>query len=118
MKSKRKVGVGGVFWRQWSEAEARAHLEELRRTEESAVEFARRKGISPQRLAYWKKRLASKKGSETKPAFVAVTMPATPSTRAEIEIRVAGVAVIVREGCDVEHVARVVEALGGRPRPC
>jgi len=118
MKSKRKAGMGGRFWRQWSEAEARAHLEELRGTGESAVGFARRKGISPQRLAYWKKRLASAKGSETKPAFVAVTMPATPSTRAEIEIRVAGVAVIVREGCDVEHVARVVEALGGRPRPC
>jgi len=64
------------------------------------------------------KRLASAKGRETKPAFVAVTMPVTPSTRAEIEIRVAGVAVIVREGCDVEHVVRVVEALGRRTRPC
>ena len=118
MKSKRKAGIGGRIWRQWSEAEARAHLEELRRTAESAVGFARRKGVSPQRLAYWKTRLASAKGSETKAAFVAVTMPATPSTCGEIEIRVGGVAVIVREGCDVEHVARVVEALGGRTRPC
>ena len=76
------------------------------------------KGISTQRLAYWKKRLASAKGSESKPAFVAISMPATPSTRAEIEIRVAGVAVIVHEGCDVEHVARVVEALGRQTHPC
>ena len=118
MKSKTKAGIGGRFWRQWSEAEARAHLDELRRTAESAVGFARRKGISTQRVAYWKKRLASAKGRDTKPAFVAVSMPATPSTHAEIEIRVAGVAVIVREGCDVEHVARVVDALGHRLRPC
>lgn len=118
MKSKTKAGIGGRFWRQWSEREARAHLEEFSRTAESAVGFARRKGVSTQRLTYWKKRLASAKGTEAKPAFVAVTMPATPSTHAEIEIRVAGVAVIVREGCDVEHVARVVDALGRRPRPC
>ena len=116
MKSKTKAGIGGRFWRQWSEAEARDHLEEFSRTAESAAGFARRKGISTQRLTYWKKRLASAKGRETKPAFVAVTMPATPSTRAEI--RVAGVAVIAHEGCDVDHVARVVEALGRRTRPC
>lgn len=118
MKSKTKAGAGGRFWRQWSEAEARAYLEEFSRTAESAVGFARRKGISTQRLTYWKKRLAWATGRETKPAFVAVTMPATPSTRAEVEIRVAGVAVIAHEGCDVEHVARVVEALGRRTRPC
>jgi len=118
MKSKTKAGPGGRFWRQWSEAEGRAHLEEFRRTAESAVGFARRKGISTGRLTYWKKRLASAKDRETKPAFVAVTMTATPNTRAEIEIRVASVTVIVREGCDVEHVARVVEALGRRTRPC
>jgi len=118
MKSRTKAGIGGRFWRQWSEAEARAHLDEFSRTAESAVGFARRMGISTRRLTYWKKRLASAKGRETKPAFVAVTMPATPSARAEIEIRVAGVAVIVHEGCDVEHVARVVEALGRRTRPC
>ena len=118
MKSTTKTGAGGRFWCQWSEAEARAHLEEFSRTAESAVGFARRKGISTRRLTYWKKRLASATGRETKPAFVAVTMPATPSTRAEVEIRVAGVAVIAHEGCDVEHVARVVEALGRRARPC
>ena len=118
MKSKTKTGIGERSWRQWSETEARAHLEEFRRTAESAVEFARRKGVSTQRLAYWNKRLASAKGRETKPAFVAVTMPATPSTRAEIEIRVAGVVIIAHEGCDVDHVARVVQALCRLKRPC
>ena len=75
-KTKTKASTGGRFWRQWSEAEARAHLEEFRRTAESVAEFARRKGVSTQRLAYRTKRLASAKGRETKPAFVAVTMPA------------------------------------------
>ena len=119
MKTKTKeAGIRGRFWRQWSEAEARDHLEESSRTAESAAEFARRKGISTQRLKYWKKRLASAKSRGSKPAFVAVTMAATPSTRAEVEIRVAGVAVIAHEGCDLEHLARVVEALGRRTRPC
>lgn len=115
---KTKAGVGGRSWRQWSEAEARVHLEELRRTAESTAGFARRKGVSSQRLSYWKKRLAWAEVTETKPAFVAVTLPPTPSTRAEVEIRVAGVTVIAREGCDVEHVARVIEALGRRAPPC
>jgi len=118
MKSKTKASIGGQFWSQWSEAEARAHLEEFSRAAESAAGFARRRGISTRRLAYWKKRLASATGGETKPAFLAVTMPATPSVLAEIEIRVAGVVVIAHEGCDVDQVARVVEALGRRTRPC
>ena len=115
MKSKTKAGVGGRSWRQWSEAEARVHLEELRRTAESTAGFARKMGVSAQRLSYWKRRLASAKVREATPAFVAVTLPSTPSTRAEVEIRVAGVA---REGCDVEHVARVIETLGRRKHPC
>jgi hypothetical protein len=118
MKSKTKTGIGGRFWHRWSEAEAVAHLDEFSRTAESAVGFARRKGISTQRLMYWKKRLASAKGRETKPAFVAVTMPGPPSTSAEIEVRVAAVVVIAHEGCDVDHVARLVEALGRRTRAC
>ena len=118
MKSKTKASIGGRFWRQWSETEARAQLEEFSGTAESAVGFARRKRISTRRLTYWRKRLASATGGATKPAFLAVTLPATPSTPAEIEIRVAGVVVIAHEGCDVDHVARVVEALGRRTRPC
>jgi hypothetical protein len=117
MTRKTKTGNGERSWRRWSEAEARTHLEELSRTTESAVGFARRKGVSTQRLTYWKKRLASAV-SEDRPAFVAVTIPSTASSRHEIEIRVADVAVVVREECDVEHVARLVEAIGRRLRAC
>jgi transposase-like protein len=84
-------------------------LDELATTGESAVGFARRKGISTQRLVYWRKRL----GEGTKPKFVAVSL-ATARAAASIEIAALGVVVRVREELDVEHVARLVEAIGRR----
>jgi transposase-like protein len=104
-------------WRRWSEEEACAALAELAQTGESAVGFARRKGVSTQRLQYWKKRLASAPSS-SQPAFVAVTLPRSPAGRPEIEIRVGEITVVVREGCDVEQVARLVDALTRRTRAC
>lgn len=119
MTRKTRTVDGERARRRWSEAEARRQLEELARTTESAVGFARRKGVSTQRLAYWKKRLAAASTSaDVKPAFVAVTMPEAASSRREIEIRVADVAVVVQEGCDVEHVAHLVEAIVRRTRAC
>jgi hypothetical protein len=88
---------------------------ELAETKETAARFARRKRISTQRLQYWKKRL--KDPSTKTPAFVAVTLP-PPVTRPEIEIRIGDVAVVVREGCDVEQVARLVDALSRRTLAC
>jgi len=112
-------GERGRGWRQWSEAEARAALTELARSAESTVSFARRKGVSPQRLQYWKKRLAwSPSPSSTPPAFVAVSLPAVPIERPEVEIRLGEVVVVVREGCNVELVARLVDALSRRARGC
>jgi hypothetical protein len=114
---KEKADEVGRAWRRWSEADARKALDELAETAESAAGFARRKGVSTQRLQYWKKRLASSETSA--PAFVAVTMPSVPVSRPEIEIRVGDdVAVIMREGCDVEKVAHFVDALLRRSRGC
>jgi transposase-like protein len=106
MRTNRRV-VGG--WRQWTEDEAREALAELASTGESAASFARRRGISTQRLAYWKKRL----GSGTGPKFVAVALPAATSPM-WIEIAACGVVVRIREQLDVEHVARLVDAIGRR----
>jgi hypothetical protein len=97
------------LWEQWTEAEARAALEEFAASGESAAGFARRKGISAGRMAYWRKRLSA----GATPAFVPVTVPSVSSPR-WLEIRSAGVVVRVREDLDVEHVARLVEALGRR----
>jgi transposase-like protein len=119
MTQKTEADEQGRSWRRWSEEEARAALAELAQTAESAVGFARRKGISTQRLQYWKKRLASSSSSgSAPPAFVAVTMPAVAACRPEMEIRVGEITVVVREGCDVEQVARLVDALSRRTRAC
>lgn len=96
-------------WRQWTEDEARGALEELAQTGESAAEFARRRGVSTQRLAYWRKRLVA----SAKPRFVAVALPGTGSP-ASIEIASSGVVVRVREDLDVDHIAQLVEAIGRR----
>jgi transposase-like protein len=112
MAKRSRKSVGIRRWRRWSEDEARSALAELAGSGESAVRFARRLGISTQRLAYWRKRLGT-----TSAAFVAVRLPTTTSAR-HIEIALDGVAVRVREDLDVEHVARLVEALARRARSC
>lgn len=104
----------GRRWKQWSEGEARAALAELARSGESASRFARIRGFSTQRIAYWRKRLA---GAST-PAFVSVAMPPLSATRAPIEIVVADVVIRVREEVDVEQLARIVDALARRDREC
>ena len=104
---------GGVRrWRQCTEEQARRALAELVASGESASVYARRKGISPQRLAYWRKRLAG----HAKTEFVAVELP--PSSAASIEIAAAGVVVRVREDLDTERVAGLVEAIGRRWGGC
>lgn len=92
-------------------------LEELTRSGESEASFCRRRGIGRQRLRYWRERLAT---SRPGPAFVPVDVRSAVevATAKEIAIRVGDVAVFVREDLDVEHVARLVEALGRRARGC
>lgn len=100
---------GGRHWRQWTEEQARGALEEFAASGESAATFARRKGVSARRLAYWKKRVRAK----ATPEFVAVEMP-SPVAREKIEIVASGVVVRVREDLDVERVAELVAAIGRR----
>lgn len=107
-----KGTVGGAYRHRWTETEARVALEELARSGESEVAFAQQRGYSNQRLRYWKKQL----GISTKPAFVAVAMPAARPPL-KIEIRLGAVSVCVREDLDVEHLARIVDALA-RVREC
>jgi hypothetical protein len=105
-------------WHQWTEDEARSALAELARSGESAATFARSRGFSSQRVYYWKKRLGD---SPAVPAFVPVRWPvAAPTSGAtpSIEIISGGIAVRVREDLDVEHLARIVDALASRARGC
>jgi transposase len=99
-------------WRQWTEEQARRALEELAASGESVAGFARRKGITPQRIAYWRKRLPGPAKTE----FVAVTLPAASARW--IEISAGGVVVRVAEDLDVDHVAQLAEAIGRRGVGC
>lgn len=76
--------------------------------------FARRNGISRQRLRYWRDRLGQ---VEAAPAFVAVTIPLSAGRTPTIEIQVGEVLVRVREDLDVSHVARLAVALS-RAKAC
>lgn len=99
-------------WRVWSEGEAREALAELSRSGESVAEFARREGISAQRVYYWKKRIAETNA----PAFVAV--PLAPGHAGQIEIIAEGVTIRVREDLDSERLAEIVGVLAQRGRGC
>ncbi len=98
-------------WRQWTESEAREALAELGRSGESVARFARRKGVSAQRVHHWRKRIAE--GGV--PAFVAV--PVAPRL-AQIEIVSEAVTVRVREDLDLEHVGDLIEVVARRGRGC
>jgi transposase-like protein len=107
--------VDGRRWRQWTEQEARTALEELARSGVSLSEFARRKGVSVNRLVYWKKRLIPARP----PAFVAVTLPHGASSPSPLlEILVGGVVVRVPDDADAERVAGIVRALTRRVEGC
>ena len=113
----KQLGRGG--WQRWGVREAREALAELAESGESTAAFARRKGVSTQRVAYWKKRL----GIAQRPAFVAVAIPSPSSGQSDsaqsdtIEIAVDGIVVRLREDVDPDRVARLVEALR-RAREC
>src|SRR5271166_4786996 len=105
-------------WHQWTEDEARSALEELARSGESVAAFARSRGFSTQRVRRWKKRLGE---TAAVGAFVPVRWPVAPATRdatPSIEIVSGGITLRVREDLDVEHVARLVDALASRARGC
>ncbi len=95
-------------WRRWTEERAREALGELEASGESAVSFAERKGVSAQRIAYWKRRLAGPSKTE----FVAVALPS--ASRGLMEICAGSIVIRVREELDVDHVARLVEAMARR----
>ena len=106
----------GRGWHRWSEEQARACLEELARSGTTVAEFARGAGVSSQRIAYWRKRLAP----SSPPAFVSVAMPAGSRTGsgAQIEIVAGGFVVRVREDIGTERLDGIVGVLQRRLHGC
>lgn len=107
-----RAADGRRRWRVWGEGEAREALAELSRSGESIAEFTRRRGISAQRIYYWKKRIAETAAAI--PAFVAV--PLASAGAARIEIAVDGVTIRVREDVEPERLAEIVDILARRIR--
>src|SRR4029077_1593585 len=107
-----RTADGRRRWQVWGELEARQALAELSRSGESILEFARRRGISAQRVYYWKKRIAERAA----PTFVAV--PVAGGQAGQIEIIAHGVTIHVREDLGVERLAEIVEVLAQRSRGC
>jgi hypothetical protein len=101
-------------WQQWSEAKARRMLAAFARSGTSASAFARSRGITTRRIQYWSKRLIDEPSVE----FVPVPIPGPAAALdARIEIAAGDIVVRLREGIDVEYLARLVIAIGGR-RAC
>jgi transposase-like protein len=99
--------------RRWTEQDARGALGEMARTGESVAEFARRRGVSGERVRYWRKRMAE----QGVPAFVAI--PAGIDREGpRIEITTAAVTLRVREDVDMEHLAALIEVVARHGRGC
>ncbi len=104
----------------WTEEQGRAALADLKASGDSVAAFARRTGITRQRIYYWTKRAASVRtraqAREDEPNFVAVRLPCSRANAqsAWIELDVAGTVVRIRESLDAEHVGRLVEAIARR----
>ena len=115
MGDESKTADGRRRWQHWTEEQARSALDELAQSGVSIAKFAEMKGVSVQRIAYWRKRLANTGA----PGFVGVDMSmAATSSSARIEILLDGITVRIRENLDPERVARLIDALARRPRGC
>ncbi|MGO9838672.1 MAG: IS66 family insertion sequence element accessory protein TnpA [Polyangiaceae bacterium] len=115
MEEESKTADGRRRWRHWTEEQARAALVELAQSGVSVAKFAEIKGVSVQRLAYWRKRLRAEAPTRFVPVDVST---ATRSAEPRIEIVVDGVVLRVREELDADKVVDLVDALARRPRRC
>ncbi len=106
------TGDGRRRWEVWGEPEAREALAELAESGESVAQFAGRRGVSAQRIYYWKKRIAE----SAAPAFVAVQL--TAARAGQIEIVTDGVTIRVREDLDAERLADILGAVARHGRRC
>lgn len=122
---KRKQAATGVTRRRsWSEDDARQVLDELTASGDTVTAFARRRGLVPQRLWWWQKRLAGRRpsppigdqGKDRAPSFLPVILRevAPETVPAAVEL-CGGVRVELRslDRTSALWVALVAQALGG-----
>jgi transposase-like protein len=102
----------------WSEADARAVLEQWRRSGEPLAVFARERGIAPPRLYWWRRKVgfeSTGKPDVPQPVLLPVKVVTAesehPSEPIEVELR-NGHLVRVRAGFDEDTLRRVLALLG------
>ena len=104
-KRKRRDGKGaqgGIGRGRWTEREGRQAVAAWRRSELSASEFARRHGLNPQRLCWWRKRLGKSTGLESsQTAAVVSTVSFVPAEVRTPAMACGAVPAVVRLPCDV-----------------
>lgn len=115
--------VGGGA--RWSADDAQQILDEWAASGESLQGFAARRGLVPQRLAWWRKRLTAKPpaaaaiaAAPTAAKFLPVMVRAVAGDAAPATIEVAGglrVELRVLDEGSAVWVARLVQALGTAP---
>jgi hypothetical protein len=102
---------------QWSEVEARGVLETWRRSGLSLERFAKQRGFVPQRLRWWKQKLAGETRSAmvSTPTLLPIRVTSEPPRRGEpvtVLLRT-GHMLKVAHGFDEAAFARVVALLEG-----
>lgn len=100
--------------RRWTEEEAREAIAALDASGLSTAAFAVREGLDPQRLYWWRRRVATPRASV--PAFVEVRTSSDDCEQVEVLLR-SGRVLRVSAAIDAATLRRLVEALD-REAPC
>jgi transposase-like protein len=95
MEDESKTVDGRRRWQSWTEQEARAALDELSRSGVSVAKLAEARGVSVQRIFYWRKRLAEEAPVKFVPVAVS-TSGTSPAMGSHIEIVAGPVTLRVR----------------------
>ena len=100
----------------WTPDDARRLFEELRRSGGTLAEFARRHGIAPSRLYWWKKRLANDSPSLKTLSFVPATVVAAETAGAIAVVRLPnGIEIEIANGSPNLIAAIVTELTRSTP---
>ena len=101
--------------KRWTPEYAASMLEEAERSGLSDRAFAKRRGIVPQRLWWWRKRLGETSSEKTSFVEVAVRSPTTPQGSSRVEIQL-GNGRVVATPVDIDPglLARLLDAVEGQ----
>lgn len=106
----------------WTPEHAESLLDEAERSGLSDRAFAKRRGIDPQRLWWWRKRLDKTRTQEAQVGFVELAMRSPPTARATDSVTANRIEILLGNGrvvatpVDVDPVvlARLLDAVEGR----